>query len=57
MITVAGVIRDVEGDEGVLVPQPGGEAHGAAHQEDPRQYRHTRLHQTINLIHTHSLRL
>lgn len=35
----SGPVSDIEGDEGVLVPEPGGAADGSAHQEDPRQHR------------------
>lgn len=43
-----GPLLNLEGDEGVLVPEPGRATHGAAHQEDPRQHRRGRPRQDID---------
>lgn len=46
----SGVVSNIEGDEGVLVPEPRGTADSAAYQEDVSEHRLTRLHQAVSMI-------
>lgn len=52
-----GAVLYIEGDEGVLVPEPSRPPHRTSHQEDACQHLHARLHQAVSAKRTHSTRL
>lgn len=49
-VPATGAVLDIEGDEGVLVPEPRRPPHRTPHQKDAGQHRHARLHQAVSLV-------
>lgn len=49
---MSGAVSDIEGDEGMLVPEPGCPPHRTSHQENACQYRNSRLHQVVSEMRT-----
>lgn len=47
LLNIVGAIINIESDEGVLVPEPGSEAHRPPHKEDTRQCRGRRSLQDL----------